>query len=514
MPKVLLISDIVPHNSYTAGAVLEAVLNEMPRSWEKTSIVIGDRHLKQYPLKAATKNLFFTQKPRVQFSGIQPKWAKGLIENFVWKNESVSIAKRVQLLIDRLNPDIIILAVQCQALTRICTLLNYNDARIVSFMWDHPSWWANAHGLSSTATKRFLAEWKKLFETSNVRVLPSERAFGLFSNSSSTRNVVLYPNLVSEKGNLTSKELMKTNSRYFEIGFAGQIYAANEFKEFVALLELMNWKIGDKKIRLHIFGGSNGNIKSKGITYHGWKPANIVAAKLEKMDAAFLPYPGETELEIIAQTSFPSKLGLYLHANLPIIYNGPSNAAVYDFIVREDIGFLISAESWEQDFTKFTNKLDEYKHNCGVAYSNTFSSESFQKRISEIFEVENHIITYESENSPVLGVRSIRHGTWGKTIGFVEQQTLPKVNVTYWNRISYSELTGYALRPIFTISTAFKLAVNKSSNYFLTSIGPKIIGIARHFSMNMFYAIKLILLPRKSNNLSSIWAEGKERVAK
>lgn len=465
-------------------------METVPSAWEKFAVVIGEPYIDQNLEQSCADHVFFTQKPRTQFTGIRPQAVKRMVERVASK-EASQVSSRVQKLLNHIRPDFVVLAIQCQILSQIGSLLDYGDATRISFMWDHPSWWAKSHGLSDISSQKFVREWTSLQEHAHVRLLPSERARELFTELPGTRSEVLYPHLESPPRTIRNSFNRSSKQAKIRVAFAGQLYAKPEFLRFVKFLETAKWRGATGSIELHVFG-SDPEIEHPDVHYHGWKPARNLVSDLAEMDVALLPYPSEDFMKVVARTSFPSKLSLYLSAGLPIIFVGPADSAAYSFIRQHGIGIRLE-EILDDDLeSMFVDDRATLLRRLSDVYDSFFSSRAFTQKISHVFSLKSHEIEgpHVSINRAAERVSSGQFSKRG--LKSKPYETSETATVVVWNRPSVSKYLGYFCRPIFALRMATDYVLgNLKSLLRRVRLGDRVSGFLRMHSMNMFYMLKL-----------------------
>lgn len=466
--KLLVISDIAPGKSQTAGHVLENILSELRPETEISSIIIGNNEVHREFLNQIPNNcIYYTTKPHVD-------WTKGnyfinsIGQWFAWAMESRQIAQRAQALIDEIAPDYVLVACQCQVVSSVVARLEFREAKLVSIVWDEPSWWAESHGLNTKSAKRFKSEWYQLQNAADSLVLPSPEASELFEDSAKRKVSVLYPYLAERVEKTTAA--ITTNSRDsqtedFRIAFLGQLYAYHEMNELIEKLARVDWRIGGKKIQLHVFGRAKPGTSDPNVKYRGfWEPKKLVE-ELSNFQAAFLPYPKSKKMTLVTRTSFPSKLAIYTAANLPVLYFGPEEAAVFSFIVKNDIGVSFQAERpTDIDLEELLRK----KGNVKKAYDRYFSRQVFRESLLKIFNLEaTYLVEVEKSRngSPPLDNRRVRIMQWSVFTGDSHDVNTKTGPFYYWARISISKYFNLLSRPNYVAIAIIEICFSRIEGF-------------------------------------------------
>lgn len=384
--RVLFISDIAATREFTAGAVLKSIIQELPQEWNIDQAIIGNPFLSYKMNTLNVGKVFFTQKPNAQWQGVFSKRLAWLFQSYVRKIEVPQVQKWLQSIINGGNYDKVVLAFQCQVLTQILTNVDFGGATRISIMWDHPSWFAREHQLSKKTSKTFLAQWFSLIQNSNVAVLPSQKARSLLGTFEG-HPVVLYPHLAE---NIRKPSPNTSTKGVLKIGFAGSPYSNVELKAFADFLIQQKTIPGYKRIEFHVFSKNPLFKTNPFVLNRGWMTPIEVTRELANLDFAFLPYPFQSEMRPVVETSFPSKLSIYLAAGLPSLYFGPADTAAANFLDATSCGAICADADFLKALQMLISARKNMKENVSKTFSEYFSQTSFREAIAEIFELSKN----------------------------------------------------------------------------------------------------------------------------
>jgi glycosyltransferase involved in cell wall biosynthesis len=128
------------------------------------------------------------------------------------------------------------------------------------------------------------------------------------------------------------------------IGMAGQFYAADEWSQFLAALEAVDWIVGRCRVSIVAMGPKRPpSMPATNVSFLGWKSQTEAIKLLANCDFLYCPYPFDPSMREVAQQSFPSKLVLYLAAGRPVIFHGPIYSAAADYITNKGCGVLATS---------------------------------------------------------------------------------------------------------------------------------------------------------------------------
>jgi hypothetical protein len=127
----------------------------------------------------------------------------------------------------------------------------------------------------------------------------------------------------------------------FRIAFCGSVYAEEEWAALFGALDSIRWSSQGVPVRLIVAARELPRLKLNGpanVTLLGWRSTEEVEALLRTCHAGYLPYWFAADYSESVRLCFATKLSSYLAADLPVLYHGPQDSAVADFIVRYQVG--------------------------------------------------------------------------------------------------------------------------------------------------------------------------------
>lgn len=439
MSSLVVISDCLPSRDSTSGSILLEVVNHLPTSWQVSFFVIRNPYLpREHVLALSGLTVREFSEPQSDWNGA-PALVREIGERAA-DAECTRLAKELQGDLLELSPDFVVVLPQTHTVARLASLLFREEkkAKKVAIMTDHPSWWSRARGLSPRTRDNFESDWMRLFKASDCRVLPSQRAVNLFSKDPG-RNVILYPTFAPPSTPPDGKAYSENAT--IRIVFAGQDYARLEIERFVESLSSLRWKLFGKSVEFHHYGATNLTSLHSNHVLHGRVDAMSLIDTLASYDFAFLPYSSQKEMALVGETSFPSKLGTYVAAGLPVIYSGPKESSVWDFINTRKIGIF------ETDFLGGTGEPDKgaFSKSLQSCYEVAFSVGAFRRSVMEIFD-------HDGSEPPKLAVPlwgSRDSKRIGNSIRSWSSPGEPALLIARESRFSFSRMVRFLFSPIW-----------------------------------------------------------------
>lgn len=127
----------------------------------------------------------------------------------------------------------------------------------------------------------------------------------------------------------------------FVIALCGTMIVPDEFRAFLAALDLLDWQVDGRRIEFLWIGKASG--------HHGELPAHVKATgwvsherSLELLSHVDLGYSGlwfDPARRPIVESSFPSKIISYISAGVPVFYHGPDYGTPKHFMSAFPVGF-------------------------------------------------------------------------------------------------------------------------------------------------------------------------------
>ena len=444
---MVILTDCLPSPDSTAGTVIRKMIEHLPMHWEVQVFVIRNPYLpkEDVPLLHGVGVKVFSE-PQSDWRKTMVPFVRYLGESLALK-ECENVVQKIQRHLSETSPDFIFVIPQTHIVSRVAVRLlqSHPKAVWVAMQTDYHDWWARERGLSRKSAKVFETEWQAIFCKSDKLVLPSERASELFSGCSGEK-LVLYPTFETTSD---SKEKLRDepSDEIIRIAFAGQDYALLEISNFVAELEARSWTLLGKKVELHHFGRTQSKSKSPNYVLRGKVPARELLSSLSEFDFAFLPYPRSPEMAVVSRTSFPSKLALYVEAGLPVVYSGPSDSAVWEFIEKYQIG--VSAARFLIDDGGLSSKL--WLNSLEKCRKGAFSNEAFDSTIRKIFNFDSG----ESRKGFLHDHSNCLHPLTGNQVS--SWQCPVGMDVETFNVFSPSRALRFAFSPLWLMSNALRL---------------------------------------------------------
>ena len=342
--NVIIITDVPPENRYTAGTVLYKLISQLGNDffnlvWINQSSLPPPQDLPDNCCLLSQHSFYTSNFLRL----MQRTW-DWLGSNFITKPISyffraltqfvllVPIAVKIIIQVKMRKPEIVWIVLQGDKLALIYSIVTFFCKRSTVFImhqWDPVSWWLYANNRPDWYIGLMKYLVNNLESRADLNVVPSQPwAKKLQLEGKHATNIDNF---------FLDNQFEYTYLRYVYpkcLGavFIGQLYANNELKSIIQILERFQ-NISEIDITLHYFGGASevnfGNIRT---IHHGNLNPIDLTKEISIYDFALLPYPTAIKLRETAELSFPSKSRQYLLAGLPILSYAPQYSSAHTFL--------------------------------------------------------------------------------------------------------------------------------------------------------------------------------------
>lgn len=340
MQKILLLTDVPPCKNYSGAMLTCDMISQLPKGSVECYVVLNPEldFLKDSNTLCDVP-MTFTKKPRERAVLLSFSRLKILfyILNYLRElyTEMITVRKIEKEIIEFAEGKKFIKVwciLQGQTMIRLASnLLNKLKFPLHVQVWDHPEWWLKANNADPLTKKKVVLLYNHLIKECKVLGTASYEMSRMY-NKIQPNNIPLVASL--NAGVIQFGYEGKNNDSVIRIGVAGQLYANQEWNGLLDALDLMNWKANNKTVFVRYIGYcvlSTGHRKVN-IEFLGYRSQKETIQLLSECDILYCPYFFDKQYDIIARTSFPSKLTTYLAAGKPVLFHGPSYASPAIFL--------------------------------------------------------------------------------------------------------------------------------------------------------------------------------------
>ena len=130
-----------------------------------------------------------------------------------------------------------------------------------------------------------------------------------------------------------------SNSRFI-LGYAGSIYAKEEWNALLGALASVNWTISGREVTIRVLSSVLATETSHPlrIEYLGWRSQEDTLRILSEVDACYIPYWFDPKYRDAVRYCFPNKIPTYLAAGRPLFFHGPEESTPAQLLAKYAVG--------------------------------------------------------------------------------------------------------------------------------------------------------------------------------
>ena len=396
MQKILFISDMSPSKNFTGGimnAQLIRFLLEEKNNIDITYYCIEDKYIKPDHDYTAIDdvNFIYKEKPAETICKENEQ------TEFTYNYQKRKIIRDFEKYLDRNKFDKIMLVIQGEILTEIAYSVLKKGLPYVVEVWDPIEWWTKEHLFSEKREKKVIYKYNEVLKHATKCITVSKAMSEYYKKTLGIDCVEVMPPL---KRKVIEK--IRKDKNKFVIALSGQVYAEEELKKLFQALDLLNWKLNNKKVYFEYYGGETkwDNFIAKDSKYkdrviiHGFINQNELLVKLNQVDLLYCPYffSDNEILKKVATLSFPSKLITYLSLPVVTLVHGPEYANPVKFVKSNKCAYAIISNNPEQiakELEKIaTSNNDKIIENAHKTFDKNFSYEVVKKNLFKALDIK------------------------------------------------------------------------------------------------------------------------------
>jgi glycosyltransferase involved in cell wall biosynthesis len=264
-----------------------------------------------------------------------------------------------------------------------------------TLVWDPPEHFRWLYHVNAWSVQLMLRDFARALRSAIRCAVISEEMRNAYSSQFGVDTVVLRHGLEETirqppaSGFVTKEQLV--------IGFAGSLYASDEWKALLNALHGVEWRVADRVVRIRLLGYSppTPNIPVN-IEFLGWRSIPEVVKLLSQADILYLPYWFDPAHQITVRLAFPTKLTTYLAAGRPVFYHGPRESTAARFLREYPAGpacHSLDADDIVATLTRFVDNREVYAQMTAAgkaAADREFSLEVFRQRFAQFLGVDKN----------------------------------------------------------------------------------------------------------------------------
>jgi len=347
MKKILLLTDIPPCKSLTAGLVLDQLCRFLPKGSIACFAIVNpavkaritadlDWIPVEYYVKPCESRRVFSDT----FSAVN-KTCSYLMEYYSELVLSRRITGRVREFAERFKPDMLWCVIQGQTEVHLASkVADLLGIPLLIQIWDPLYFWMDSHIPDEVTRNRILRKFEKILRSCDGFFAASTIMAEQYHRDYGVRTVPFLPSL-DERLALPPAEEINPGSEFI-IGGAGKLYPAEVWHALFKALDSVDWQIEKRNVRIRLLA-QDAVLHAEGkmnFEFLGWRSQNEAIQLLSEADLLYCPYWFDPYYEEITKLSFPGKLTTFLATGRPVMFHGPQDASPARFLRAHDTGVL------------------------------------------------------------------------------------------------------------------------------------------------------------------------------
>jgi hypothetical protein len=281
------------------------------------------------------------------------------------------------------------------------------DRPLATMEWDPPESMAHSLQLPDFQLRRTFRKYERVLRRAAALAVTSEGMEERYRRQFGRSSVILRQHVEPHKPPRTGSRREGTEWLLY---VGGSIYATREFETFLSALDLCDWTLHGRSVRLRWLG-SGGVVRATGprsIEFLGWRPLPEALELASDCDLGYVPYWFDPGRALEAECCFPSKMISYLGVGLPPFFHGPGDAGPALFLRKFNAGYVCAEQTPEAVLRDLRSALaDPAEHalrrvRCRQVAAVEFSKETFSTRLCNLLDKGCGKATQEPEQ--VLGI--------------------------------------------------------------------------------------------------------------
>lgn len=407
VPRVLLLASWSPSFRHAGAVYLPYLVKHYPKQ-NICCFSLSPEYHDSYPKELEGVPISYAPRPR-EHSGMGMGWRVAqlsslAIHQYIKSVSAPSLIKQAVRVGRENNVDILWASLSSPTLIYMAKrVANDLDAQLVTTVMDPPESFAVELGMDCLSRRTMLKCFKDTLQASVRCSVASEGMQEEYKRRYGIDSEVLIHGVHPRLRRPPSTK--PTDISKFVIGFAGSLYAKQEWRSLLSALSSVDWRVGGRDVILKVLGGWIIHYQAQGrmqVEYLGWRSLEETIDILSQVDVNYLPYWFDRSYSLSVRVCFPNKLSTYLAAGRPVFYQGPKDSSPTRFFQRFPVGICchsLNESDIIESLSRFVNDQDFYAsaaRQTQIAVDQELNLRVFLKRFASLIGIS------EAELLPIL----------------------------------------------------------------------------------------------------------------
>ncbi len=336
-PRLLLVSGIVPCSNYSGGLFLQQIIKmtaPLAGIFAFQSTLVSP----EIDDEIAAIETRVVERPADRYEPDADPEAVRRTELGNERDIIPDVARQVVAFAEEVGATDLWVVLEGQSLIRLAHALStLSDLPLRVQVMDPPGWWLRAHHLDAVTSRSVLQQFDDVMGRALVCSAASWAMARVYAERYGIDTVALVPPMDLS---LALPPADRPAGDGISIGFAGQIYASEEFSALRLALEALSAEGWAGDVTCHAYTTALAPGADPLITVHRWLPQRDLVRELAQADLLYCPYWFSPEMREEANLSFPSKLTSYIAAGRPVLFHGRADSSPARFLRQNGAAFF------------------------------------------------------------------------------------------------------------------------------------------------------------------------------
>ena len=339
-----LVSDIPPCTNYSGGIFTDHMLQAIGGRIRSAFIVLNPTLQPKLSAIADEMEIVTVPKLAEQYHPPAPASERWQSEQKIEEHVRTELLPSLLQFAERRNVRSFWVLLEGQTMIRLAyQLLGATDLPVFVQVMDPPENWFTAHYIDEKSKADLYEQYETVLRSATGCATASWAMAEAYTQQFRARCVPVVPSLPAAAAK-PREAVSNARSGAFRIGFAGQLYAADEWNTLLRVLDSLNWWYGSTPVEVHAYTTSPMDVtpvREGRLLRHPWvNSTDELIQTLSACDLLYAPYRFGESFAEEARLCFPSKLTTYFATGRPTLLHGPAYASPVRFAKQWKAAFV------------------------------------------------------------------------------------------------------------------------------------------------------------------------------
>lgn len=335
--RLLLVSGIVPCRNYSGGLFLQQIITMTGRP---AGIFAFQSRLVSPDIDDEISGIEteVVQRPSEAYERDSDAETVRSAELAHERDVIPAVANRVLAFAEQVGATDLWVVLEGQSLIRLARALStLSDLPLRVQVMDPPGWWFRAHHLDADTVRSVTKQFDDVMGRARICSTASWAMARNYAERYGIETVAMLPPIDLS---IAQPPADRPAGGGLRIGFAGQVYASEEFSALRTALEALSAEGRHGDVTCHAYSTGLGIGADPVLNVHRWLPQRELLVELARADLLYCPYWFSATMREEANLSFPSKLTSYIAAGRPVLFHGRADSSPARFLRQKGAAYF------------------------------------------------------------------------------------------------------------------------------------------------------------------------------